>query len=176
MKRSIIISMFLLVFTTSIFAKPINTKKGYLNLPWGSTVNDAKKQGYNLEPFSDELKEMFSSIFVTDVDIYQVETPDNFSGMLAFVYYKDNFFCAIEQIENDCTQKSLEKRYGNFEKEGIVDMGDYYCDLVTDETGSHIENMTILICPDEYDTVSTMIFDWSIFKNVSVIGKQLTGN
>lgn len=174
MKRKIIFSVLMITLVASIFAKPLNSKKGYFDLAWGSTINDAKEAGFKLTPISNTEKEQIKSLFTQDVDAYYVSTKDKNVKSLNFFYYMGRLFYVNEFIALDETQKKLESRYGNFKENGIVDLGGQYADPVADTNGT-IKEMSIMVIPQKDGTIMCGIFDWNVYKNISVQGRQASG-
>lgn len=174
MKRKIVFSVLMLALVASVFAKPLNSKKGYFDLAWGSTVDDAKKAGFKLTPASDAEKEQIKSSFTQDIDAYYVTTKDKNVKSLDFFYYMGRLFYVNEVFICDGSQKKLESRYGNFKENGIVDLGGQYADPVADTNGK-IKEMSIMILPMNDGTVMGMLFDWNVYKNISVAGRQASG-
>lgn len=174
MKRKIIFSVLMLALSASIFAKSMNSKKGYFDLAWGSTVEDAKKAGFKLTPASDAEKEQIKSNFTQDIDAYYVSTKDKNVKSLDFFYYMGRLFSVNEFFICDGTQKKLEGRYGNFKENGIVELGGQYADPVVDTNGK-IKEMSIIIMPQKDGIVAASLFDWNVYKNISVTGRQASG-
>lgn len=174
MKKKVIFSVLMLALVTSVFAKSINSKKGYFDLVWGSTIDDAKKAGYKLTSISDAEKNEIKSAFTQDVDVYYVTTKDKNVKTLSFFYYMGRLFSVNEFVFNDGSQKKLEARYGNFKENGIADLGGQYADPVADTNGS-IKEMSIMIMPQKDGTVMAALFDWNVYKNISVQGRQASG-
>lgn len=174
MKRKIVFSVLMLTLVASVFAKPLNSKKGYFDLAWGSTIDDAKKAGFKLTPASDAEKEQIKSNFTQDIDAYYVTSKDKNVKSLDFIYYMGRLFSVNEVFICDGTQKKLESRYGNFKENGIVDLGGQYADPIADTNGK-IKEMSIMILPMNDGTVMGMLFDWNVYKNISVAGRQASG-
>lgn len=174
MKKRIMVSLLIMAIAASVFAKPLNSKKGYFDLAWGSTIDDAKKAGFKLTPTSDAEKEQLKSNFTQDIDAYYVTTKDKNVKSLDFIYYMGRLFSVNEVFICDGTQKKLEARYGNFKENGIVDLGGQYADPVADTNGK-IKEMSIMIMPQKDGTVMAALFDWNVYKNISVQGRQASG-
>ena len=52
-----------------VFGATINSKNGYAELSWGSSVEDAKKAGYKLIPLTSAAdKEYQSQLYTVDID------------------------------------------------------------------------------------------------------------
>lgn len=175
MKKKIILLAFFLAFTATVFAENVNSKNGYFKLKWGTTVEDAKKAGYKLTAITDkDVKEQLSGDYTQPVDFYSVEPNDKNVKIVIFAYYMDKFFSVTESVSWDGSQKKLENRYGNFKDNGIIAIGEKQFMDGTVGTDGKLKNLSIVIFNDK-DTASVAIFDWAIYKNISLTGRELSG-
>lgn len=107
-----VLSVFLLSAST-VFAVTMNPYKGYKELNWGTTVKQAKSEGYKLSILDDKSAATMKSRFSKPVDFYYVKVNDKAITSLYFAYYNDKLFMAIEFLAS--SQKDLKKlqaRYG----------------------------------------------------------------
>lgn len=175
MKKRMVLAALLLASVAGLFAENVNSKNGYFKLKWGTTVEDAKKAGYKLSAITDDkLKAHFSKDYTQPVDFYAVESGDKNVKMILFAYYMGKFFNVTESVSWDGTQKKLENRYGNFKDNGIVAIGEKQFMDITIGTDGKVKNLSIVIFKDN-DSASAAIFDWAVYRNISVIGRELSG-
>lgn len=175
MKKRMILAALLFGTVATLFAENVNSKIGYFKLKWGTTVEDAKNAGYKLTAITDnDVKAQLSKDYTQPVDFYAVASSDKNVKLVVFAYYMGKFFNATESISWDGTQKKLENRYGNFKDNGIVAIGENQFMDGTIGTDGKIKNLSIVIFKDN-DSAAVAIFDWAIYKNISVSGRELSG-
>lgn len=175
MKKRMILVALLFGAVAALFAENVNSKSGYFKLKWGTTVEDAKNAGYKLTAITDnDVKAQLSKDYTQPVDFYAVASNDKNVKLVVFAYYMGKFFNATESISWDGTQKKLENRYGNFKDNGIVAIGENQFMDGTIGTDGKIKNLSIVIFKDN-DNAAVAIFDWEIYKNISVSGRELSG-
>lgn len=175
MKKRMILAALLFASVAGLFAENVNSKNGYFKLKWGTTVEDAKKSGYKLSAITDDkVKAHFSKDYTQPVDFYAVESGDKNVKMILFAYYMGKFFNVTESVSWDGTQKKLENRYGNFKDNGIVAIGEKQFMDITIGTDGKVKNLSIVIFKDN-DSASAAIFDWAVYRNISVMGRELSG-
>lgn len=158
-----------------IFGATINSKEGYGDLSWGSTVADAQKAGYKLTIMSSNAeKEYLSKLYTETVVGYHVETKDNNVSSLQFHFYQGRLFVVTEMLKmKEFNQKILETRYGKFKEQGIFQFGKQYFDAKFSSNGK-VSFLSIVIS-NPTGNISTVMNDWNIYKNISVLGRSLIG-
>lgn len=173
MKR--VLSIFLLQFFILglIFGATINSKQGYGNLKWGSSVDDAKKAGYKLSAMTSASdKQYLSKLYTVDVNAYKVTSNDKNVTALQFHYYNGKLFSVTETLKiAELTPQKLEGRYGNFATQGISMYGEQYMDVKFEKGGS-VASLSIIISKSS-GKVSAVMYDWDTYKNISYVGQQL---
>ena len=176
MKKIISILLILLVTCGVIFAAPINSTEGYGKLKWGSTIDDAKKAGFTLTPLtSAKDKEFFSQLYTENVEVYQVKAKDKIVADLQFSYFMGRLFCVTEVLNlSTLDTKQLESRYGKFSENGVIRIGNMYMDAQLDSSAK-VQYLSLMIAQTT-DYVTVILDDWNVYKNISVMGQQLTGN
>ncbi len=175
MKKRMILAALLFGAVAALFAENVNSKSGYFKLKWGTTVEEAKNAGYKLTAITDkDVKAQLSKSYTQPVDFYEVASSDKNVNFVVFAYYMGKFFNVTESISWDGTQKKLENRYGNFKDNGIVAIGESQFMDGTIGTDGKVKNLSIIICK-ENDSTAVVIFDWAIYKNISVSGRELSG-
>lgn len=173
MKR--VLSIFLLQFFILglIFGATINSKQGYGNLKWGSSVDDAKKAGYKLSAMTSASdKQYLSKLYTVDVNAYKVTSNDKNVTALQFHYYNGKLFSVTETLKiAELTPQKLEGRYGNFATQGISMYREQYMDVKFEKGGS-VASLSIIISKSS-GKVSAVMYDWDTYKNISYVGQQL---
>ena len=112
-KKILLMALCAAISVFSVFAAPMNPKKGYKDVEWGTTVKQAEKKGYALSLLPDNLAVNFKSLFTQKVDFYFVSSSDKDVSILIFCYYKDKFFFAIESLNSNVKNlKDFQNRYG----------------------------------------------------------------
>lgn len=174
MKKNFNVLLILFCFIVSSFAVPINSKVGYKELSWGSSVDDAKKAGYSLTGMtSSSDKEYLSKLYIVDVSAYNVVSKDKTVSALQFHYYGGKLFAVTEMLNiSELSPQKLESRYGNFNEQGIYQVGDQYMDAKLEVSGA-ISKLSIIISKSA-GKISTVMYDWNVYKNISFTGKKLT--
>ena len=160
MKKTILIVGLLLAAGAALFCQPIDSKKGYLNLPWGSTVKDAEKAGYVL---MQDTNGLMDNMWMDKTELYLAVPKEKDVLAVLLCYYKGKLFFVNEKIRMQSAQSKLEARYGNFKKSGIYKNEDKYVDWVVNNEGK-LKFYSIMICPKSDGTVSTTMQDWDVFR------------
>ena len=84
-----------------LFSATTNSKEGYFNLKWGSTVEDAKNAGYKLTRMTaNSEKEYLSKLYNVPVDGYKVTSKDKKVKSLQFHYYQNKLFLVTEMLNS----------------------------------------------------------------------------
>lgn len=176
MKKVLSFILINLLVLSVAFSATINSKVGYDKLNWGSTVEDAKNAGYKLTPMTSASdKQYLSGLYVTDVEGYSVTSKEKLVSVLQFHYYKGRLFAVTEMLNySSLDQKKLEARYGNFGEKGIYLVGDQYLDAKVGADGK-VSYFSIAIAKSG-SYVCTMMQDWSVYKDISILGQSLSGS
>lgn len=158
-----------------IFGATINSKKGYVGLSWKSTVADAKAE-YNLTFMSTPSdKEFLEELYTETVAAYKVDSNKRDVSSLQFHFYKGNLFAVIEKLSlREFSIAALERRYGSFAQQGINKIGQQYMDLKQNPDGT-VDSLSIMISVSN-NTVTTIMCDWNVYKEISVVGKALSSS
>ena len=175
MKKLVSVILFQFFILGLIFGATINSKEGYENLRWGASVFDARKAGYKLTAMTTAADmDYLSKLYTVDVESFYVTSKDNNVLALQFHYYNGKLFFVTETLKlKELSQQKLEKRYGNFSSQGISLYGEQYMD-VKFEKGGVVSSLSISIS-NSSGNVSTFLYDWDTYKNISYVGQQLSG-
>lgn len=175
MKKLLSIFVLQIFIFGCIFGATINSKKGYVGLSWKSTVADAKAE-YNLTFMSTPSdKEFLEELYTETVAAYKVDSNKRDVSSLQFHFYKGNLFAVIEKLSlREFSIAALERRYGSFAQQGINKIGQQYMDLKQNPDGT-VESLSIMISVSN-NTVTTIMCDWNVYKEISVVGKALSNS
>ncbi|MBE6360759.1 MAG: hypothetical protein E7059_04830 [Treponema bryantii] len=156
-----------------LFSATTNSKEGYFNLKWGSTVEDAKNAGYKLTRMTaNSEKEYLSKLYNVPVDGYKVTSKDKKVKSLQFHYYQNKLFLVTEMLNStDFNSQKLESRYGDFVQQEIFLVGKQYMDAKIQD-GGKISFLSIMIS-NSSDNVSAIMYDWNVYKEISYVGQKL---
>ena len=156
-----------------LFSATTNSKEGYFNLKWGSTVEDAKNAGYKLTRMTaNSEKEYLSKLYNAPVDGYKVTSKDKKVKSLQFHYYQNRLFLVTEMLNStDFNSQKLESRYGDFVQQEIFLVGKQYMDAKIQD-GGKISFLSIMIS-NSSDNVSAIMYDWNVYKEISYVGQKL---
>ena len=172
--KKIILTILLQFFIFSlIFGATINSKEGYGDLPWGSTIADAQKAGYKLTRMTaNSDKEYLARLYNVNVDGYKVTSKDKNIKSLQFHYYQNKLFVVTEMLNTtEFNPQKLESRYGNFTQQGIFLVGKQYMDAKI-QNGGKVSFLSIMIS-NSSGNVSTIMYDWNVYKKISYVGQKL---
>lgn len=173
MKKVLSIILIQLFVFGLIFGATIDSKKGYGSLPWGASTAEAQKAGFKLSRMtSNSDKEYLAKLYSENVDGYKVTTKDKNVKALQFHFYQNKLFAVTEMLNlSDTSQTNLEKRYGSFSKQEIIKVGQQYMDIKFSPDGE-ADFLSIIISPSD-NSVTTIMCDWNVYKDLSKIAKSL---
>ena len=167
-----IVSIFLLqaLILCLAFGATINSKEGYKELSWGSTVEDAKKEGYKLTLLD---KSYSDNLYSLPVDAYKVVSKDKKVSALQFHYYMGSLFFVSETIKaQELDPQKLSSRYGNFNQRGISLAGKQYTDAKIDNDGS-VVSLSISLSANSSGNITATMYDWNTYRFISFAGQKL---
>ena len=173
--KKLISSTLIALIGMALFAAGLKPSEGYLKLKWGTSTDDAKKAGYKLSELSASDKESLKEYYSEGVSAYNVTSKDKTATGLQFYYYMGRLFQVSEILpENQSSRDKLEKRYGQFSEIGVLDIGEQYACVDLSKEGG-VSAWWLVIAKNPNGGLIVNFFDWNIFKNVSVLGKQMAG-
>lgn len=176
MKKIISFVFFQLCVIGVLLAAPINSKMGYKNLPWGSTVEEAKSMGFKviLDNAAASLK-YNSENYSEPIESYLLKSNDTMVLTARGNYYQGKLFEVTEILDlSDFNLKKLESRYGNFSEQGIFQLAENnYMNAQFDSTKKVISFSISLSLAN--GSVVVMLRDWNVYKKVSYLGQELAG-
>ena len=169
MIKKILVACALLAMVAALFCQTTDSRKGYFDLPWGSTVEDAKKAGYKLK----KKDSGGDKVWLEPVDAYSAVSKDKLVNSLNLYYYNGKLFLAIEKVQMVNDLSKLESRYGRFEERGIKPVKKRYNDSVLNDNGK-VLYYSISIVPKDDGTVDTMQNDWNVLKEIDRTMQKFT--
>ena len=166
-KRYFLTMILVFIAASSIFAAAINPSKGYKDLEWGTTVNQAKNKGFSLSILNEDQAAPLKKNFTEKVDVYFVKTSDKVVSTLFFIYYKDKLFCVYENLKSNFKSlKDFQNRYGsNIQLSNIPNT---YSD-------SHNGISSVFIYSDA-EGCTACIYNYTVYFQISKLNIDKSGN
>ena len=159
-KKYLLTMLFVFIAASSIFAASINPSKGYKDLEWGTTVNQAKNKGYKLSILNENQAAPLKKNFSEKVDIYFVKATDKVVLNLYFVYYKDKLFCVYEIYEKSFNSlKDFQTRFGSNIK--LLNSSNIYSDVQNGISSVFIHS--------DAEGCTSCIYNYSVYTQISKI-------
>lgn len=176
MKKLLIVILLQILITSLLFGAAIDSRKGYGNLSWGTSVEDAKRSGYKLTPMVTAANKIYLNKLYTDtVDAYKVTVNDKNISVLEFHYYQGKLFSVTEVLtDKEINQKKLESRYGKFNERGIFQLGKQFLDAEFNSDDGKVVFLSIVIS-QQTGYVSAVLNNWDVYKRISLMGRALSG-
>jgi len=176
MKKIISFVFFQLCVIGVLLAAPINSKMGYKNLPWGSTVEEAKSMGFKviLDNSAASLK-YNSENYSESIESYLLKSNDTMVLTARGNYYQGKLFEVTEILDlSDFNLKKLESRYGNFSEQGIFQLAENNYMNAQFDSNKKVISFSISLSLAN-GSVVVMLRDWNVYKKVSYLGQELAG-
>jgi len=156
-KRIIATLAICLLSASAIFAATMDPYKGYKDLKWGTTVKQAKDEGYKLSLLDDTSASPMKAQFTKNVDFYFVKANDKAVQGLYFAYYNDKLFMAMEILASSHKDlKKLQSRYGS-------DVTAFQNGFMNFRDG----RSSLLIVNSEGNYIAS-IYDYDVYTSISV--------
>ena len=176
MKKIISFVFFQLCVIGVLLAAPINSKMGYKNLPWGSTVEEAKSMGFKviLDNAAASLKYNTEN-YSEPIESYLLKSNDTMVLTARGNYYQGKLFEVTEILDlSDFNLKKLESRYGNFSEQGIFQLAENNYMNAQFDSNKKVISFSISLSLAN-GSVVVMLRDWNVYKKVSYLGQELAG-
>ena len=147
MKRMFLVVSMMVITAASLFAGPMNSKYGYLDLAWGSTLAQIKMKGYELSPMDEDVVQSEQSDYKKPVSIYILNNKkDKFVVNVALYFSEGKLFRVTEVLNKSMASASkLAGRYGKFTDAGIYQVKEdknRFCDYTFTDEG-YLNNASI---------------------------------
>ena len=162
----------------STFAAPMNSKYGYFDLAWGSTLAQVKMAGYELEPMDEDVVASEQSKYKGKLSIYTLTNKkDKFVNNVA-MYFFEGKLVSVQEILNKsmASASKLAARYGKFSDVGIwqpKDDKNFFLDYTYDEEGYWTGGSIHIQIVGE--TVKVHLLDFETLSKVNRVTLQRSG-
>lgn len=163
----------------SLFAAPvINSKYGYFDIAWGSSLAQIKMKGYELSPMDEDVIASEQSQYKEAITIYNLNNKKDKNVINVAFYFCDGQLFKVTEILNKsmASASKLAGRYGKFSDSGVYQTKDdknRYCNYSYNEEG-YLENASIWM-QIAGETVEVRLYDFSIMSKISRATLRLTG-
>ncbi len=163
----------------SVAAAPMNSKFGYLDLAWGSTLAQAKMKGYELSPVDQDFLASEQSDYKEPIAIYILDNKkEKFVVGVAMYFYEGKLF-RVEEILNKsmATPAKLATRYGKFSDAKIYQPKDSktsWQDSYSSSKDGYMNEGSIHI-QIAGDTVQTSLYDFATISKINRYYLRVSG-
>lgn len=163
----------------NVAAAPMNSKFGYLDLAWGSTLAQAKMKGYELSPVDQDFLASEQSDYKEPIAIYILDNKkEKFVVGVAMYFYEGKLF-RVEEILNKsmATPAKLATRYGKFSDAKIYQPKDSktsWQDSYSSNKDGYMNEGSIHI-QIAGDTVQTSLYDFATISKINRYYLRVSG-
>ena len=178
--RKILLTFAVFMFAAmSLFAAPaINSKYGYFDIAWGSSLAQIKMKGYELSPMDEDVIASEQSQYKEAITIYNLNNKKDKNVINVAFYFCDGKLFKVTEILNKsmASASKLAGRYGKFSDSGVYQTKDdknRYCNYSYNEEG-YLENASIWM-QIAGETVEVRLYDFSTMSKISRATLRLTG-
>jgi len=168
------------IASVSLFAAApaINSKYGYFDISWGSTLGQIKMKGYELSPMDEDIVASEQTLYKKPISIYTLANKkDKFVVNTVLYFYDGKLFKVTEILNKSMASASkLAGRYGKFADAGIYQSKEdknRYCDYTYTEDG-YLSNASIWM-QIAGDTVEVQFYDFSVLSKINRASQKLAG-
>lgn len=169
----------LVIGTACLFAaSTINSKYGYFDIAWGSTLGQIKMKGYELSPMDEDVVASEQSLYKKPITIYTLNNKKDKFVVNTVMYFYDGKLFKVTGILNKsmASVSKLAGRYGKFADAGIYQSKEdknRYCDYTYNEDG-YLNNASIWM-QIAGDTVEVQFYDFSVLSKINRATQKLAG-
>lgn len=168
MKKKFLFVLLLVITTLKVYSAPVDSRNGYKDLLWGSSLTNVKMAGYQLELMSQDVIDSEQKLYKQNLKIYEVHNVSDKAISQLFFYFVDDKLIRVREKLNksEIRENKLVARYGKFSNDGLHKFADnIYADTVYDDEG-YVQRQTIyILVSNEY--AMTDLYDWDSFSKVS---------
>ena len=163
----------------SLFAAPaINSKYGYFDIAWGSSLAQIKMKGYELSPMDEDVIASEQSQYKEAITIYNLNNKKDKNVINVAFYFCDGKLFKVTEILNKsmASASKLAGRYGKFSDSGVYQTKDdknRYCNYSYNEEG-YLENASIWM-QIAGESVEVRLYEFSAMSKISRATLRLTG-
>ncbi|MBP3741604.1 MAG: hypothetical protein J6J00_01335 [Treponema sp.] len=169
-----------IIASVSLFAAApaINSKYGYFDIAWGSTLGQIKMKGYELSPMDEDIVASEQTLYKKPISIYTLSNKkDKFVVNTVLYFYDGKLFKVTEILNKSMASASkVAGRYGKFADAGIYQSKEdknRYCDYTYTEDG-YLSNASIWM-QIAGDTVEVQFYDFSVLSKINRASQKLAG-
>ena len=177
-RKIVLLGALFLGFTGVAMAAPMNSKYGYMDIAWGSTLAQIKMQGYELEPLGEDFVASEQPNYKEPIAIYNLlNKKDKFVVNALFYFCDGKLFQVAELLNKTMTSPSkLAGRYGKFEQSGIHQSGSNK-NLFSDASGSSDGTLKSLSINMQIanESVIVQLSDFSVMSKINRNTLKATG-
>lgn len=169
-----------IIASVSLFAAApaINSKYGYFDIAWGSTLGQIKMKGYELSPMDEDIVASEQTLYKKPISIYTLANKKDKFVINTVCYFYDGKLFKVTEILNKsmASASKLAGRYGKFADAGIYQSKEdknRYCDYTYTEDG-YLSNASIWM-QIAGDTVEVQFYDFSVLSKINRASQKLAG-
>ncbi|MCR5401805.1 MAG: CsgG/HfaB family protein, partial [Treponema sp.] len=162
----------------SLNAAPMNSKYGYFDLAWGSTLAQVKMKGYEIEPMDEDVVASEQPKYKGKLTMYILTNKkDKFVNNVVFSFHDGKLIAVTEILNKSMANASkLAARYGKFSEIGIwqpKDNKNFFLDYTYDDDGNFTNgSIHIQIAGD---TVEVHLMDYATCVKVNRKTLKMSG-
>ncbi|MCQ2592967.1 MAG: CsgG/HfaB family protein [Treponema sp.] len=167
MIKKLIAFVGLIALSTSLFAATIDSKFGYKDLKWGTSISKTKMAGYELNPVDDELLEAEQKGYKRNIKIFTLNNLQDKSVNQVWLYYvNDNLFYVMERLnKSEIKETKLASRYGKLNPAGFRKLeNNLYGDAIYENDILQSETIKVQLFND---SAIAMLYDWEVYSKIS---------
>lgn len=176
-KKSFLLFVMCALALGNVFGATTNSKYGYFDLAWGSTLAQITMKGYELTQMDEDVIASEQSEYKKPISIYTLNNKkDKFVVNVAFYFCDGKLFKVTEVLNKSMASASkLAGRYGKFSETGVYQTSDknVYQDHKKNKEGFVSEASIFIRIAGE--TVEVRMFDFSVLSKINRKTLKATG-
>ena len=148
---------------TSLFCVPMETKYGYKDLQWGTSLAMVKMAGYDLAPVDSDIQISEQKNFKKDIEIYKISNNSDPAASQVMLYFSnDKLFYVMERLnKTEIKESKLAGRYGKINPKGLHKVeNNLYSDAAIKDGNTISESVKIRLFSEN---AVAMLYDWNTF-------------
>ena len=167
MLKKIISFVGLIAASMNLFAATIDSKFGYKDLKWGTSISKTKIAGYDLLPVDSDILDAEQKGYKREIKIYTLNNNQDKAVSQVWLYYtNDNLFYVMERLnKSEIKEAKLASRYGKLTPAGFRKLeNNLYGDSIFENNVLQSETLKIQIFND---SAIAMLYDWEVYSKIS---------
>lgn len=160
----------------NIFCAPMETKYGYKDLQWGTSLAMVKMAGYDLAPVDSDIQSSEQKNFKKDVEIYKISNNSDSAVSQVILYFSnDKLFYVMERLnKSEMKESKLAGRYGKINSKGFHKVeNNLYSDAVITDGNTVTESVKVRLFSEN---AVAMLYDWNTFSKINKDAVRASGN